>query len=160
MRVNGLLHYGLQVPSLEVGHDFYSDFGLHVAEREDALAVRCEGREMDQALLTEGERKQLQFVSFSVDSGSLPEWQQRLEGAGTRLVEAPAEAAQGGLWFADPDGVLVNLREDEVAPWRKAAPEEAMFNFGDDIQRVDQARWLTADAAASPRRLSHMLMFV
>jgi len=160
MRVKGLLHYGLQVPSLEVGHDFYSGFGLHVAERDDALAVRCEGREMDQALLTEGSRKQLQFVTFAVDEGSLPEWQRRLESAGTSLVGAPVQAAEGGLWFTDPDGVLVNLREDEIAPWRKAAAEESMFNFGDDIQRVDQARWLTADAPASPRRLSHMLIFV
>ena len=160
MRVKGLLHYGLQVPSLEEGHDFYADFGLEVAERGQALAVRCEGREMDQALLTEGPRKNLHFVTFGVESGSLPEWQRRLETAGTSLVDAPGEAGEGGLWFADPDGVLVNLREDEIAPWRAAAPEESMFNFGDDIRRVDQARWLTADAPASPRRLSHMLIFV
>ncbi len=115
---------------------------------------------MDQALLTEGSRKQLQFVTFAVDGGSLPEWQRRLESAGTTLVDAPVRAAEGGLWITDPDGVLVNLREDEIAPWRKAAAEESMFNFGDDIQRVDVARWLTADVPASPRRLSHMLIFV
>lgn len=160
MRVKGLLHYGLRVPSLEVGHDFYRDFGLQVSERGEALAVRCEGRELDQTLLFEGPRKELQFVSFAVEAGSLREWQRRLEGARTRLVDAPADAAQGGLWFADPDGVLVNLREDEIMPWRKANPEESMFNFGDDIQRVDQARWMTAEVPASPRRLSHMLMFV
>jgi len=160
MHVNGLLHYGLQVPSLEVGQSFYSDFGLQVGERNGALTVRCEGREMDQALLSEGARKKLQFVTFAIESGSEADWQRRLEAAGTTLVDAPIEAAEGGLWFADPDGVLVNLREDEITTWRKAAPEESMFNFGDDIQRVDQARWLSADVPASPRRLSHMLMFV
>jgi catechol 2,3-dioxygenase-like lactoylglutathione lyase family enzyme len=160
MRVKGLLHYGLQVPSLEVGKQFYSDFGLQVSERDGALGIRCDGREMDQALLTEGTRKQLQFVSFAIDAGSRPEWQKRLESAGVRLVEAPVEVGQGGLWFSDPDDVLVNLREDEIAPWRKAAPEDSMFNFGDDIQRVDHARWLDADSPASPRRLSHMLIFV
>ncbi|MEV0286945.1 MULTISPECIES: VOC family protein [unclassified Kribbella] len=133
MHVKGLLQYGLQVPSLEVGRVFYTDFGLQVAERGCALAVRCDGREMDQALLTEGSRKQLQFVSFAVEAGSLPEWQRRLESAGTSLVDAPVQSAQGGLWFTDPDGVHVNLREDDVVPWRKAAPEESMFNFGDEI---------------------------
>jgi catechol-2,3-dioxygenase len=160
MRVNGLLHYGLQVPSLEVGHDFYSDFGLQVGERDNALTVRCEGRDMDQALLSEGANKKLQFVTFAIEPGSHADWQRRLESAGTTLVDAPIEAAQGGLWLVDPDGVLVNLREDEITSWRKAAPEESMFNFGDDIRRVDQARWLSAEVPASPRRLSHMLMFV
>jgi catechol 2,3-dioxygenase-like lactoylglutathione lyase family enzyme len=160
MRVTGLLHYGLQVPSLEVGHDFYTDFGLRVGEREDALSVRCDQRAMDQALLTEGPRKQLRFVAFAIEAGSSPEWQRRVESAGVGLVDAPVLAGQGGLWFADPDGLLVNLREQELLPWRKAAPEDSMFNFGDDIQRIDQARWLLADTPASPRRLSHMLVFV
>ncbi|MEV0286962.1 VOC family protein [Kribbella sp. NPDC050820] len=115
---------------------------------------------MDQAVLSEGQRKQLRFVSFAVEAGSLPDWQRRLESAGVKLADAPIHAADGGLWFCDPDDVQVNLREDELVPWRKAAPEDSMFNFGDDIQRVDQARWLTADAPASPRRLSHMLIFV
>ena len=159
MRVQGLLHYGLQVPSLEVGHDFYTDFGLQISERDNALAVRCEGRDLDQTVLIEGPRKQLQFVAFAVDADSLPEWQRRIEGAGIKLADAPLAAAEGGLWFRDPEGVLVNLREDALAPWRKAAPEESQFNFGDDIQRVDRARWLEADTPASPRRLSHMLMF-
>ena len=159
MRVKGLLNYGLQVPSLEVGQDFFSGFGLQVTERDDALAIRCEGRELDQAVLTEGRGKQLQFVTFAVDPGSLPDWQRHLEGTGVSLRDAPVRAGTGGLWFADPDGILVNLRDDELASWRKAAPEESRFNFGDDIQRVDQARWMLADAPASPRRLSHMLMF-
>jgi catechol 2,3-dioxygenase-like lactoylglutathione lyase family enzyme len=159
VRVNGLLHYGLQVPSLEMGHDFYSNFGLNVSEREDALAVSCEGRDLDQALLLEGAKKKLRFVAFGIDRDSTLEWQRRLESAGVKLVDAPATVAHGGLWFADPDGVLVNLREEEIAPWRKATPEDSMFNFGDDVQRVDQPRWLTADAPALPRRLSHMLMF-
>ncbi|WP_433201701.1 hypothetical protein ACQP1G_10780 [Nocardia sp. CA-107356] len=69
MRVKGLPHCGLQVPSLEIGHDFYRGFGLHVAERGDAFAIRCDGRETEQALLTEDSRKQLQFVGFAVDGG-------------------------------------------------------------------------------------------
>jgi catechol 2,3-dioxygenase-like lactoylglutathione lyase family enzyme len=138
---------------------FYSDFGLKVAARENALTVRCDGRDIDQAVLSEGSNKKLQFVTFGVESGCLPEWHTRVEKARVKLVEAPLGAEQAGLWFADPDGVLVNLREAENAPWRKATPEESMFNFGDNIQRVDQARWLTADSPASPRRLSHMLIF-
>ena len=45
LRVKGLLHYGLQVPSLDKGADFYSAFGLETAERGNAVVIRCDGRE-------------------------------------------------------------------------------------------------------------------
>ncbi|MFJ8106547.1 VOC family protein [Streptomyces sp. NPDC096132] len=160
MRVRGILHYGLQVPSLGVGHDFYSNFGLQVQERDQALTVRCEGREMDQAVLHEGPRKKLRYVAFAVDEGSLADWKKHLESTGTALADAPKGADQSGLWFTDLNGVMVNLREDPLAPWRKALPEEQEFNFGDNIQRVDRPRWQAAGTPASPRRLSHMLMWV
>ena len=51
MRVKGLSHYGLEVPSLEVGQSFYRTFGLQVDERDGALVVRCAGREQDQPRL-------------------------------------------------------------------------------------------------------------
>jgi hypothetical protein len=54
MRVTGLLHYGLEVPAVDHGRDFYTDFGLEVTDRGTTLAVRCRGRDQDQTLLTEG----------------------------------------------------------------------------------------------------------
>ncbi len=78
MRINGLLHCGLQVPSLEVGERFYRDFGMQVNERGDGLVVRCDGREQDQTVLLEGPAKRLHHVAFAVDPGSLADWQRHL----------------------------------------------------------------------------------
>jgi catechol-2,3-dioxygenase len=157
VRVTGLITYGLQIPSLEVGHTFYSDFGLEVAERGDSLVVRCEGRGMDQAVLSEGPRKRLHFVAFAVEPGSLREWQRHIERLGLRLEEAPGGAEPGGLWFRDPEGNLVNLRDHPLAPWRSFG--ETLTNVGDTMNRIDQAQWLKAGEAPRPRKLSHMLIF-
>lgn len=159
LRVKGLVHYGLQVPSLEVGESFYRTFGLETAERGDSVVVRCEGREQDQTVLVEGPVKRLHHVAFAVEEGSLPEWQRHLEGLGVRLVDGPAEVAEG-LWLRDHEGNLINLRDERLAPWRDFGTTDAHdVNFGDRIRRVDQARWLNADEAPKPRRLGHMLIF-
>lgn len=155
--MSGLLHYGLQVPDLAQGRDFYTDFGLGVDERADQLVVRCDGRDQDQALLVEGREKRLHHVAFAAPSGSLHELQRHLEGLGIALEDAPPGASDGGLWFRDPDGNAVNVREQELAPPRPAEPVNV--NVAGDYQRVDEARWLTAGAPPRPRRLGHMLIF-
>jgi catechol-2,3-dioxygenase len=159
LRVKGLLHYGLQVPSLDTGQSFYDTFGLRTAERDNALVVRCDGREQDQTVLLEGPVKRLHHVAFAVEQDSLPEWQRHLEGLGVRLLDAPAQLP-GGLWFRDHEGNLLNLRDEQPGAWRDFGTTDAHeSNFGDRIRRVDQARWLTADEKPRPRRLGHMLIF-
>ncbi|MFI1031421.1 VOC family protein [Streptomyces sp. NPDC020951] len=159
LRVKGLLHYGLQVPSLDTGQSFYDTFGLRTAERDNALVVRCDGRDQDQAVLLEGPAKRLHHVAFAVEPDSLPEWQRHLEGLGVRLLDAPAQLP-GGLWFRDHEGNLLNLRDEQLGAWRDFGTTDAHeVNFGDRIRRVDQARWLTADEKPRPRRLGHMLIF-
>jgi len=157
MRVTGLLHYGLQIPSLEVGQTFYNDFGLAVTERDNSLVVRCHGREMDQAVLTEGPHKRLHFVAFGVKPGSLPDWQRHLESLGLAIEDAPADARGDGIWFRDVEGNLVNLRDEELAKWRDFG--DTRMNVGDTVDRVDEPRWATAGEATQPRKLSHVLIF-
>ncbi len=157
MRVNGLLHYGLQIPSLDEGSEFYRTFGLDVSERANSITVRCAGRDQDQAVLREGPEKRLHHVAFAIAPGTLPAFQRQLEDQGITLLDAPADDLAGGLWFADPDGNLVNLREQDLAPPRPA--ESALTNLAGDYRRLDEARWLTAKAPAVPRRLGHMLIF-
>lgn len=158
MRVSGLLHYGLQVPDLAQGKDFYADFGLTVDERADSLAVRCDGRDQDQTLLVEGRDKRLHHVAFAAPTGSLAELQRHLESLGIALEDTPAGGNDGGLWFRDPDGNAVNVRERELAPPRPPEPP-VKTNLPGDYQRVDEARWLTAGTSPRPRRLGHMLIF-
>ncbi|MER7789685.1 VOC family protein [Streptomyces sp. NPDC097640] len=157
MRVSGLLHYGLQLPDLAQGKDFYTDFGLSVDERGDQLVVRCDGRDQDQTVLVEGHDKRLHHVAFAAPDGSLPELQRHLESLGIALQDPPAGGSEGGLWFRDPDGNAVNVREQEPAPPRSTEPFKQ--NLAGDYRRVDEARWLTANTAPRPRRLGHMLIF-
>ncbi len=158
MRVTGLLNYGLQVPSLTVGAEFYADFGLSPTERGDTVAIRCDERDQDQAVLVEGPSKRLHHVAFGVEPGSLATWQQHLETQGVVLVDGPREIPAGGLWFQDEDANLVQLRDQPLAAWRPYARDD--FNFGDVITRTDDARWQHSGVAARPRRLGHMLIFV
>ncbi|MDX3586686.1 VOC family protein [Streptomyces europaeiscabiei] len=159
LRVIGLLHYGLQVPSLDTGASFYSAFGLETAERGDAVVIRCEGREQDQTLLMEGPVKRFHHVAFAVEPDSLPEWQRHLEDLGLKLLDGPAEAP-GGLWFRDHEGNLVNLRDEGIAPCREFGTTDAQdSNVGDRVRRIDQARWRSATEDTGPQRLGHMLIF-
>jgi catechol-2,3-dioxygenase len=159
LRVKGLLHYGLQVPSLDTGANFYTAFGLETWERRKAVVVRCSGRKQDQTVLMEGPVKRLHHVAFAVEPGSLPEWQRQLEHLGLKLLDGPA-AMPGGLWLRDHEGNLINLRDEAIAHWREFGTTRAQeTNFGDHIRRVDQARWLNADENPRPQRLGHMLIF-
>ncbi|WP_254401423.1 VOC family protein [Streptomyces sp. AC555_RSS877] len=150
LRVKGLLHYGLRVPSLDAGASFYSAFGLETSERGDAVVIRCDGRAQDQTVLTEGPVKRLHHVAFAVEPGSLREWQRHIEGMGLRLLDAPAEVP-GGLWLRDHEGNLINPRDEGIAPWREFGTTDGQdANVGDRIRRVDQACWLTATEQARP----------
>jgi catechol-2,3-dioxygenase len=157
MRVKGLAHYGLEVPSLEASLDFYRAFGLQAEERDASLVVRCDGRDQDQTVLVEGPRKRLHHVAFAAEEGSLPDWQRHLEGLGVAITDAPGGLAGDGLWFRDPDGNRVTLREGGLAPWRSFG--DVPMNIGDDVRRVDQARWQSAGNKPAPRRLGHALIF-
>jgi catechol-2,3-dioxygenase len=157
MRVSGLLHYGLQVPSLDEARGFYDTFGLEVADRPHTLAVRCVGRDQDQTILTEGPDKRLHHVAFAIPLGSAADWQRHLESQNITLHDAPGPDLDGGLWFRDPDDNWITLREQELSPPRD--PEPAPLNLPGDYQRTDQARWLSAGAPARPRRLGHILVF-
>lgn len=160
MNVNGLLGFGVRVPSLETADEYYKTFGLEVLEGASSLRLRCEGMEQDKVTLLEGPRKRLSFVQFGVDPGEFREFQHRLEKKGARFENGPADAPQGGLWLRDPDGVPVNLREELPDEGRK--PIVARFNMGDRQERWNEARWLDfgADYQPSPRRLGHIVMFV
>jgi catechol-2,3-dioxygenase len=157
MRVSGLLHYGLQIPSLEKGHDFFSQFGLSVAERDHALVVRCDGRDQDQTVLHEGPDKRLHHVAFAIPLGTGAQWQAHLERQQIALHDAPDPDLEGGVWFQDPDRTWVNLREQELAPPRP--PAGTAMNLPGSYERIDEARWGAASEPARPRRLGHMLVF-
>ena len=163
MPITGLHSFGLDVPDAEVADRYYSDFGLRTAERDGTLVARCAGRDQDELLIREAERKRLTWVAFAVEPGSLDELSRAVVAAGYARVDGPDTAAPDtgtdAHWFRDPDGLLVRLSEDQQAKPRPYAP--LPLNVDGAYPRTDRARWLEVrDAGApSPRRLGHVIKY-
>ncbi len=157
MTIRNLQHIALAVPDLAVGRKFYADFGLDVREEGGRIVGRCHGREQDQVILVEGKRKQMHHVAFGTRAPELEELKRRLESHGTRLVDAPKEAPGAGLWFRDPDGLLVNVRAAEAAPWRSVP--EWKINHPGHLNRAGVPGHPKRDLPVRPTRLGHALRF-
>lgn len=155
--ISSLHHYALQVPDLELADGFLQDFGLETGEKDGNLVARCSGRDQDQVHLVRGSAKRLHHVSFTLRPGTADAVRERLEPAGTPVVEPPAGAPEQGLWVRDPDGTAVQLLDEPPAPARPIA--EVLTNSGASRQRIGVAQWQQATDDVMPSRLGHTLLF-
>jgi len=89
-------------------------------EHDKRIVMRCHGRDQDQVVLVEGKNRHMHHVGFGTKAEDLAGLKKRLEQSGTKLVDAPRETPYEGIWFRDPDGLLVNVRVAEPAKWRTA----------------------------------------
>src|SRR6516165_9517343 len=119
--IRNLQHFALSVPDLEAGRRFYEIIGLEAAEQGRQLRLRCAGRDQDQIRLGEGPKRRLHYLSFGTTASGLAALKAKLEAAGVALLDPPDAEAPAGIWFRDPDGVLVNLQVAEAAPAEGAA---------------------------------------
>src|SRR5689334_10371032 len=117
MAVQSFLSYALTVPDLEAGRRFYTTFGLNAAERDNALAFCCEGRDQDQVLLVEGRKKRLNHLRFGTDERGLADIRAKMRDRGVAEIDASHNAFGGGLWLKDPNGNAINVRLDQAKPW-------------------------------------------
>jgi catechol 2,3-dioxygenase-like lactoylglutathione lyase family enzyme len=157
MAVRSLQHICLAVPDAARGAAFYEDFGLDAADRGDRMVMRCAGRDQDQVVLVEEARRRLHHICLGTDAAGLAALQSRLEAEGVELLDAPGEAAGEGLWLRDPDGVLVNLRAAEAAPW--AGSDAWRINQPGHVERQGARGNPPRDLTIKPRRMGHMLSF-
>jgi len=155
MTVQALLSYALTVPDLEAGRRFYTTFGLLAAERDNAIALRCAGREQDQVHLVEGKLKRLNHLCFGADKGGLEDVRTRMAAKGVSESTAPHNAFGGGLWLRDPDGNAVNVRVEQAKPAR-AAPA-VVLNTPGRYSRIG-APGCPTKAPVQPYRLGHVLL--
>jgi catechol 2,3-dioxygenase-like lactoylglutathione lyase family enzyme len=157
MTIRSLQHIALTVPDATVGSQFYTDFGLEAQARGNHIAMRCRGRDQDQVILIEGAKKQQHHICFGARAEDMQAIGQRLQAHGTQLVDAPRETPADGLWFRDPDGLLVNVRAASPAPWLPAA--EWKINNPGHLNRAGVTGHPKRDIKVEPRRLGHTLRF-
>lgn len=157
MPVRSLQHFCLTLPDMEVGRTFYADFGLEAFERENSMVARCFGRNQDQIVMMEGPSKTVHHICFGTREGELGTLQQNLEKYGTKLLDPPNQAPGDGIWFHDPDGVLVNVRIAESAPHR--TNPEWIVNTPGNYRRINQRGYPDPNVKIQPRRLCHILVF-
>src|SRR6267378_6236396 len=157
MTVRSLQHIALAVPDATVGKKFYTDFGMEGRELGKRIVMRCQGRDQDQVILVEGKKKHMHHVCFGTKAEELEGLKKRLAQAGVKLIDAPAETPGEGIWFRDPDGLLVNVRVAEAAKWRTAA--EWKINNPGHLNRAGVPGHPKRDIQVRPTRLGHTLRF-
>lgn len=159
--IHSLRHFALTVPDLEPGIEFYEAFGLNRTDRAPGFVVgfRCDGRDHDEVILVKaGDRRQLHHLSFGADAGGMGAIETRLRHAGTEFLDKPASDAPDGLWFRDPEGVLVNITAAARYPDHDPGSYHEANRPG--VLRRKDARGCPAfDTNARPRKLGHMIVF-
>jgi catechol 2,3-dioxygenase-like lactoylglutathione lyase family enzyme len=156
MAVKGLIHYALEVPDPAKGEAFYRDFGLRSGE-SGGNALRLEaGRGAGGLLLYAGPRKRLHHVAFAAPGDHFEAVRAALKQARIPEIDPSEEAPQVGIWLRDPDGNLINIRQEEPRP---IAAEPALAYNGPGFAPRQGARGLPTFERAVPRRLGHVLFF-
>lgn len=156
--VLALRHFGLGVPDLKAGADFYTTFGLNMQEGKDRLGFQCDRRRHEEVVLLEtGKTREIHHVSFGTDSAGLAGVEHSLKGRNIELLSPPYTGADEGLWFRDPDGNLVNVHVSAPAP----VPDEAepAINRPGMTNRRNERGCPSFDIDPRPRRLGHMILF-
>ncbi len=152
--VHSIGEFVLSVPAPEKAADFYGAFGLDISDAGGQVALAtADGYRWGRVV--GGPRKAMHHVAFHCFEEDLPRFKTHLEGQGIRLLSPPPGFDSNGLWLADPDGLLVEIRVGpKTSPDSKAAP--APFD-ADEAARCAPYRRLAG--RARPRRLSHILRF-
>ena len=158
MAVRTLLHYALEIPDQTVGEKFYRSFGLiDELRRDGAVHLRPAPLERETVLLYGGPKKRLHHLAFGAAGDDFAATRESIRRAGVREVDPPRGAPDGGVWLRDPDGNLVNVR-DEAPAAPPADPPLRLNSPGHIARQVDRGA-PEATATASPRRLGHVLLF-
>jgi len=158
MAVKALLHYALEVPDQTAGETFYRSFGLETASgRDDAVHLRPAPLARESVLLYGGPRKRLHHVAFGAPGEEYAATREAVRRAGVREVDPPRGAPEVGFWLRDPDGNLVNVRDE--GPLAPPADPPLMLNSPGHVLREGRRGYPPPGMGARPRRLGHVLFF-
>lgn len=153
--VHSLDHHALVAPDLAKAREFYQAFGLDVKTAGNQLELYTPGNPHCWAKIGEAGRKKLFYLSFGAYAEDMPAFRQRLNSMGVELLPAPQGFESNGLWFRDPDGLLVEIRPAEkTSPMAKASFE---CPSSGPNERGALPRKQTPNAR--PKRFSHLAMY-
>ncbi|MGH6713274.1 MAG: VOC family protein [Bradyrhizobium sp.] len=147
--------FHLVVPDLEQAKEFYSAFGLDMKTADNRLEMYTHGSSHRWGTIGEGARKQLSHLSFGIFEEDFAAFKSRLQSDGVRQFDAPAGNASNGLWFRNPDGMLVELKVAE-----KTSPNmKSSFDMASTPPGAQGSHLRSETRPVHPRRLAHILIF-
>lgn len=152
-----LQYVALTVPDIGVGKVFYAAMGLEPRMESGHAVFRCAGRDQDQLRLVPGSKKGIAWVCWGARPDEFAATEASLREAGVALLAPPANVPAAGIWFRDPDGVLINLRVADAAAQTRPAVE--INNPGQQYVRLGRRGAPDRDIDARPRKLGHLLKF-
>lgn len=117
--VHSLDHFSLNVPDLAEAEHFYRSFGVDVEAESAKLVLRTGGRDHRWAVIAEGSRKSLGYLSFGAFDEDFAPFREKLERLGIQRLDPPPGFETNGLWFRDHDGNLIEIQVCE-----KTSPDE------------------------------------
>jgi len=150
--VHSIGEFHMTVPSLADAERFYGAFGLRVTREGRGLALRADGGDHVWGRLSEGPKKKFDRLSFHCFADEAERLQAHILAQGVARVAPPPGADDSGLWFRDPDGLLVQVR-----PGAKTTLDAAQ-HLSPPLPRDGTrcAPYRSLARAALPQRLSHL----
>ena len=153
--VHSLDSFNLVVPDMEAAKAFYGEFGLDLQARGNHFNVHTQGHWHRWGTITEGSRKRLSHLSFGIFEDDFDRFKDRLGHVGIQQLDAPKGFESNGLWFHNPDGLLLEVRVAE-----KSSPNEKSTFAMTSAPPGSQGSPNRSQAPrTSPRRLAHILIF-
>lgn len=154
--VHSIGEFHMTVPSLGDAEKFYGAFGLRVSREGTGLALRAHGSDHLWGRLTEGPKKKfdrLTFHCFADEADKLySHIAANIGSFGVTRVDPPAGADASGIWFHDPDGVLLQVRPGPKTTLNAAQHQSAPL----PVDGTRCAPYRSKAAPALPQRLSHL----
>jgi catechol 2,3-dioxygenase-like lactoylglutathione lyase family enzyme len=153
--VHSIDHYALVAPNVAEAGDFYAAFGLDVRGSGHTLELYTQDNSHCWGNIAEGPRKKLHYISFGAFADDMPRFRERLDAMGVERLPAPKGFETNGIWFQDPDGLLL-----EVRPAEKSSPNaKASFECPSAPPNVRGALPRKLTPPARPKRFSHMAIY-
>lgn len=153
--IHSINHFQFSVPDLKKAEQFYSAFGLEVANHATGLTLRTENHPHSWVTISEGPTKRLGYISLGAFEDDIESFRTNLQRNGVRQIDPPAGFESNGIWFRDPDGVLLEIRVAE-----KTMPNSKSIVYNSSVPAGAQGAPFRHEVQpVRPRRLAHILIF-